>query len=154
MPLIAMLFDSVAPDVKTISLLSAPTRLATCSRAASDALSASQPYSWVFECGFPNWPDRKGSIASSTRGSIGVVACDGHGGFEGHAPSLTGGGDDLRVEVDGLAIPALPGDAHHRRGGQPSRAAQPAGGHPAGEARGSHVCVYRAAIRQKEFEDF
>ena len=42
-PLIARLFDSVAPDVKTISLGSAPIAPATCCRARSTASPASQP---------------------------------------------------------------------------------------------------------------
>lgn len=41
--LIAMLFDSVAPLVKTISRGSAPIRDATCLRAHSMAASLSQP---------------------------------------------------------------------------------------------------------------
>ncbi len=42
-PLIARLFDSVAPEVKTISRASAPMARATCSRARSTASAASQP---------------------------------------------------------------------------------------------------------------
>ena len=47
------LFDSVAPDVKMISLGEAPMSEATCSLASSTARSESQPYWWVRECGFP-----------------------------------------------------------------------------------------------------
>ncbi len=39
----ARFIDSVAPDVKTISLESAPTKAATWPRASSTAFSASQP---------------------------------------------------------------------------------------------------------------
>ena len=42
-PLIARLFDSVAPLVKTISFALAPMQPATCRRAASTASSAFQP---------------------------------------------------------------------------------------------------------------
>ena len=42
-PLMARLFDSVAPDVKMISRASAPMARATCSRARSRASAASQP---------------------------------------------------------------------------------------------------------------
>ena len=42
-PLIARLLASVAPEVKTISLGSAPIKAATCSRARSTASAASQP---------------------------------------------------------------------------------------------------------------
>src|SRR5215469_12381250 len=43
MPLRARLLDSVAPEVKMISLEVAPMSLAICSRAFSVAFSASQP---------------------------------------------------------------------------------------------------------------
>jgi hypothetical protein len=52
-PLMARLFDSVAPDVQTISLGSALTSFATCSRASSTAASVSQPYAWLREAGLP-----------------------------------------------------------------------------------------------------
>ena len=42
-PLIARLFDSVAPEVNTISRASAPIARATCSRARSTASAASHP---------------------------------------------------------------------------------------------------------------
>ena len=45
-PLMAMLFDSVAPEVKMISFGWAPRRSATCDRAVSTPFSASQPYAW------------------------------------------------------------------------------------------------------------
>jgi len=45
----AMLLDSVAPDVNTISFGSAPTSAATCSRAVSTTSLASQPYACVTE---------------------------------------------------------------------------------------------------------
>ena len=41
--MIARLFASVAPEVKTISRGSAPIRCATCARARSTASAASQP---------------------------------------------------------------------------------------------------------------
>ena len=46
-PLIARLFDSVAPLVKMISFGFAPIRSATCLRAVSTASSASQPNAWL-----------------------------------------------------------------------------------------------------------
>ena len=48
---------------------------ATSARPVSTAASVSQPYACVFECGLPYDSTRNGIIASSTRGSIGVVAC-------------------------------------------------------------------------------
>ncbi len=54
-PRSARLFDSVAPDVKMISLSVAPTTAATCSRAASTAASASQPKLWLRLPGLPNF---------------------------------------------------------------------------------------------------
>jgi hypothetical protein len=50
-------------------------RYLTCFLATSTASSDSQPYKWVLECGFPNCSVMKGSIESSTLGSMGVVAC-------------------------------------------------------------------------------
>jgi hypothetical protein len=47
---------------------------ATSARPVSTAASVSQPYACVFECGLPYDSTRNGIIASSTRGSIGVVA--------------------------------------------------------------------------------
>ena len=103
--LTAMLLASVAPDVKMISLASAPINFATyhgprqtqcvrdaghtpvspsrahtqspwftCSRASSTAASVSHPYECVRECGLPYCVTMNGIIASSTRGSCGVVA--------------------------------------------------------------------------------
>jgi hypothetical protein len=66
--------DSVAPEVKTISRGSAPMRLATSARAASTASAASRPKPWLAEWGLPNLSVNHGSIASTTRGSVGVVA--------------------------------------------------------------------------------
>ena len=54
MPLIARLFDSVAPEVKMISLAVAPISLAICSRAFSTAASASHPNEWLRLAAFPN----------------------------------------------------------------------------------------------------
>ena len=73
-PLIARLLLSVDPEVKMISLGSAPISAATCSRAMSTPSSASQPYRWLRLPGFPNLVVKYGSIASTTRGSHGVVA--------------------------------------------------------------------------------
>src|SRR4051812_41057064 len=72
-PLIARLSDSVAPLVNTISLALAPMRSATCLRAFSTASSASQPNGWLRLAGCPNFSVKYGSIASTTRGSHGVV---------------------------------------------------------------------------------
>ena len=65
---------SVAPLVKTISLGRAPTRAATWARARSTASSARHPKAWFFEAAFPNSSEKYGSMASTTRGSHGVVA--------------------------------------------------------------------------------
>ncbi|MNU00728.1 hypothetical protein D3C72_2439370 [compost metagenome] len=46
-PLMERLVDSVAPEVKRISLPEAPISLATLSRACSTASSASQPKAWL-----------------------------------------------------------------------------------------------------------
>ncbi len=73
-PLIARLLLSVAPLVKTISLRSAPSRSATWRRAVSTPSSASQPKAWLRLPGLPNFSVKYGSIASTTRGSQGVVA--------------------------------------------------------------------------------
>jgi len=54
MPLMARLLDSVAPEVKMISLAVAPMSLAICSRAFSTACSASQPKAWLRLAAFPN----------------------------------------------------------------------------------------------------
>ena len=47
---------------------------ATSSRAASTASSARQPNAWLLEAALPKSSLKYGSIASSTRGSTGVVA--------------------------------------------------------------------------------
>ncbi len=73
-PLIARLFDSVAPLVKTISFAVAPISAATCLRATSTASSACHPKEWLRLAALPNRSVRYGIIASSTRGSSGVVA--------------------------------------------------------------------------------
>ncbi len=70
----ARLSDSVAPEVKTISLSEAPMSAATCLRACSTAASAFQPNAWLRDAALPKSSRRYGSIASSTRGSSGVVA--------------------------------------------------------------------------------
>ena len=73
--MIARLLDSVAPLVQTISFsLLAPTSFATCSRAYSTASSDAQPKLWLRLAALPNFCVKKGSIASTTRGSTGVVA--------------------------------------------------------------------------------
>jgi hypothetical protein len=66
--------DSVAPLVKTISFALAPIRSATCLRAFSTASSASQPNGWLRLAALPKCSVKYGSIASTTRGSHGVVA--------------------------------------------------------------------------------
>jgi hypothetical protein len=53
--LIARLFDSVAPEVKTISRSSAPISRATWWRAASTAAATSLPWEWLVEWGLPNF---------------------------------------------------------------------------------------------------
>ena len=69
----AALSDSLPPEVKTISAGSAPTSSATRARASSTAPRARCPNQWRLE-GLPKSSRRNGSIASSTRGSSGVVA--------------------------------------------------------------------------------
>ncbi|MEZ4309007.1 MAG: hypothetical protein R3F14_13300 [Polyangiaceae bacterium] len=56
-PRSARLFDSVPPDVNTISPALAPISAATCSRASSTALRAACPYACWLD-GFPNRPRR------------------------------------------------------------------------------------------------
>ena len=73
-PLIARLLDSVAPLVKTISLGVALISRAICARAFSTASSAVQPNAWLRLAALPNFSVKYGSIASTTRGSTGVVA--------------------------------------------------------------------------------
>jgi hypothetical protein len=73
-PLIARLFDSLAPLVKTISPADAPMSAATCSRPRSIAFCASQPYACWRLAALPNRSVKYGSIDSRTRGSTGVVA--------------------------------------------------------------------------------
>src|SRR5690349_1678776 len=73
-PFSARLMASVPPEVNTISFGSrAPMSLAICSRALSTPLSASQPNGWLRLAGWPNFSVKYGIIASSTRGSTGVV---------------------------------------------------------------------------------
>src|SRR5262245_6167046 len=73
-PFRARLMDSVPPEVKTISFGSrAPISLASCPRPRSTAPSASHPNGWFRLAGWPNFSVKYGSIASSTRGSTGVV---------------------------------------------------------------------------------
>ncbi len=57
-----------------ISLAEAPISRAICSRATSTAFSASQPNWWLRLAALPNLPVKYGIMASSTRGSSGVVA--------------------------------------------------------------------------------
>ncbi len=73
-PLIARLFDSVAPLVKMISFALAPMSAATCRRAASTASSAFQPNACVRLAALPKCTEKYGSMASSARGSTGVLA--------------------------------------------------------------------------------
>ena len=49
-------------------------RAAICSRASSTASSASQPKAWLRLAALPNFSVKYGSIASTTRGSVRVVA--------------------------------------------------------------------------------
>src|SRR5215831_7058396 len=72
-PLIAWLVASVPPLVKTISSGSAPRSRATSPRASSTAVRARTPCSWALD-GLPKHARKYGSIASTTAGSIGVVA--------------------------------------------------------------------------------
>ena len=73
-PLIARLLDSVAPLVKMISFALAPIRAATCRRAASTASSAFHPKACVRLAALPKCTEKYGSMASSARGSTGVLA--------------------------------------------------------------------------------
>src|ERR1051325_2031917 len=76
-PLSARLIASVPPDVNPSSFGSrAPISVASCSRARSTAPSASQPNGWFRLAGWPNFSVKYGSIASTTRGSAGVVDCE------------------------------------------------------------------------------
>jgi hypothetical protein len=70
----ARLLDSVAPLVQTISRGSAPISAATWARAFSTASSASQPQAWLRDAGLPKCSRSQGIMASTTRGSTGVVA--------------------------------------------------------------------------------
>src|SRR3989304_8547626 len=74
----ARLSDSVAPEVQTISLGSAPISAATFARASSTASSACQPKACEREAGLPNSPSsvRYWHILSATRGSTGVGAAE------------------------------------------------------------------------------
>ena len=73
-PLMAKLFDSVAPLVKMISRACALISAATWRRAVSTASMAFQPNEWLADAGLPNTSVKYGSIACNTRGSTGVVA--------------------------------------------------------------------------------
>ena len=73
-PMMAVLSDSVAPEVKVISFGEAFTRAAICSRARSTASPAVQPKEWFEEAGLPKWFVRNGTMASNTRGSTWVEA--------------------------------------------------------------------------------
>src|SRR5258708_6216119 len=76
-PLRARLIASVPPEVKTSSFGSrAPISVAILPRAASTAPSASHPNGWLRLAGCPNFSVKYGSIASTTRGSAGVVDCE------------------------------------------------------------------------------
>jgi hypothetical protein len=70
----AMLLDSVAPDVQRISFASAPTSCPSWARAFSTAAFARYPKEWLREAAFPKYSVKNGNIASTTRGSQGVVA--------------------------------------------------------------------------------
>jgi hypothetical protein len=76
----ARLLDSVAPEVQTISLGSALTSAATCSRASSTAASASQPKLCERDAGLPNF-DQVGNHffrnARVDRGGCRVIQVDG-----------------------------------------------------------------------------
>ena len=73
-PLMAMLLLSVAPEVNTISLGSAPIRPARAARASSTAASATLPITCSTLCGLPYCSEKYGSMAATTRGSQRVVA--------------------------------------------------------------------------------
>ena len=73
-PLMAMLLASVAPEVKMISLTSAPISAATWARASSTAASAFRPMTCSALCGLPYSSEKYGSMAWTTRGSQRVVA--------------------------------------------------------------------------------
>jgi hypothetical protein len=73
-PFSARLIDSVAPEVQISSRGSQLTSAATCPRAFSTAFSASQPYAWLRDAGLPKFCRSHGTMASTTRGSTGVVA--------------------------------------------------------------------------------
>src|SRR5256712_6739724 len=75
-PLRARLLAPVPPEVKTCSFGSrAPISVAILARGASTAPSASHPNGWLRLAGCPNFSVKYGSIASTTRGSHGVVDC-------------------------------------------------------------------------------
>jgi hypothetical protein len=59
--------------VNTISSGWAPMSRATWPRAAVSACAGLALYRWLLD-GLPKWALRYGSIASTTRGSVGVVA--------------------------------------------------------------------------------
>src|SRR6266536_4381440 len=107
-PFRARLIDSVPPEVKTISFGSrAPSKRASSVRARSTAASASHPKGWLRLAGCPNFSVKYGSIASTTRGSAGVVDCASMkiGNFNAIVPplplTLTARGRQLLFDLDG-----------------------------------------------------
>src|SRR6267143_4249241 len=96
-PLRARLIASVPPEVKTSSFGSrAPISVAILPRAASTAPSASHPNGWLRLAGCPNFSVKYGSIASTTRGSHGVVDC---------ASMKIGNFSPIPVTLSGSALP-------------------------------------------------
>lgn len=72
-PLMAALFDSLPPLVKTISSGERPSSLATWPRAPSTASRAGAPAQCALE-GLPKESSRNGRIAAATSGATGVLA--------------------------------------------------------------------------------
>ncbi|HMT30056.1 MAG TPA: hypothetical protein PKD91_12330, partial [Bacteroidia bacterium] len=72
-PDIAILADSVDPEVKIISPGSQFKNADTLLRAVSTASEAYRPGKWVILAGLPKWMLKNGIISSSTAGSTGVV---------------------------------------------------------------------------------
>src|SRR2546422_6668702 len=98
-PLRARLIASVPPEVKTSSFGSrAPISVAILARAASTAPSASHPNGWFRLAGWPNFSVKYGSIASTTRGSHGVVDC---------ASMKIGSFNELDGAIDSVSCPFL-----------------------------------------------
>ena len=69
---IARLLDSVAPDVKIISLGSALSNSATCILYFSTISLVSLPKEWLLECGLANFSEKKGNIFLRTLSLTGV----------------------------------------------------------------------------------